>query len=472
MAQTNVAEKAAQLTTAQGAKAAVITAEQQLRRSVLACMLWEDEFYEDGRTIAERIRTVAEKLPFNTVANIAIEAREKAKLRHAPLWLAVALAPRKAGRPMGDLLARIIQRPDEITEFLALYSAGRKDRKKLNKLAKQVKIGLARAFRKFNEYELAKYDRDGLVKLRDALFLSHAKPKDVAEDAARWDRDARKAYDPKKGFVREFTPGELLQGKLVHGVLETPDTWETNLSAGADKKETFERLMSEKKLGALAFLRNLRNMKEAGVSKTAVAHYSTKIDLSRVLPFRFISAAKAVPEWEDVIEPMMLAALAGQPKLAGRTRLLIDGSGSMDQKVSAKSDISRRDAAIAVAILLRELCEDVQIIGFSTEPWAIPPRRGFALRDAINAKVVPASTYLGKAVAFAQKDGPADRIIVITDEQSHDNPPAPKGTGYVINVASAQNGLGYGKWLHIDGWSEAIIDYIRAYEESLEKVAA
>ena len=25
--------------------------------------------------------------------------------------------------------------------------------------------------------------------------------------------------------------------------------------------------------------------------------------------------------------------------------------------------------------------------------------------------------------------------------------------------------LGYGKWVHIDGWSEAIIEYIRAYEQ-------
>ena len=34
-----------------------------------------------------------------------------------------------------------------------------------------------------------------------------------------------------------------------------------------------------------------------------------------------------------------------------------------------------------------------------------------------------------------------DRIIVITDEQSHDRVPAPKGRGYVINVASAKNGV-------------------------------
>jgi len=33
-----------------------------------------------------------------------------------------------------------------------------------------------------------------------------------------------------------------------------------------------------------------------------------------------------------------------------------------------------------------------------------------------------------------------------------------------INVASYKNGVGYGKWTHIDGWSESVIDYIRTLE--------
>ena len=59
---------------------------------------------------------------------------------------------------------------------------------------------------------------------------------------------------------------------------------------------------------------------------------------------------------------------------------------------------------------------------------------------------------------------PYDRIIVITDEQSHDRIVVPRGKGYVINVASARNGVGYGPWTHIDGWSEAVVDYIAAVD--------
>jgi hypothetical protein len=94
----------------------------------------------------------------------------------------------------------------------------------------------------------------------------------------------------------------------------------------------------------------------------------------------------------------------------------------------------------------------------------VPARRGFALRDAIDASQQHSATYLGKAVEELNRKEKYDRLIVITDEQAHDTVPAPKGTGYVINVASYKNGVGYRKWIHIDGWSESVVEYIRALE--------
>jgi 60 kDa SS-A/Ro ribonucleoprotein len=92
----------------------------------------------------------------------------------------------------------------------------------------------------------------------------------------------------------------------------------------------------------------------------------------------------------------------------------------------------------------------------------VPSRRGFALRDAIDTSQPHSATYLGQAVQDVS--GKYDRLIVITDEQAHDSVPAPKGKGYVINVASYKNGVGYGKWTHIDGWSESVVEYIRELE--------
>jgi 60 kDa SS-A/Ro ribonucleoprotein len=431
---TNLAVKYTVNITAQGAPAARINPEQELRRTVAACLLWEDGFYESGTSVADRIKSLVPQCRPEFVAATAFEARSKMKLRHTPLLLVREMARHPAHRLLvAKLLPDVIQRADELSEFVSIYW---KDGKQ--PLSKQVKTGLAAAFQKFNEYALAKYNRDGAVKLRDVLFLSHAKPKD-SEQEALWKR-------------------------LIAGQLATPDTWEVELSAGADKKTTFERLMAEGKLGALAFLRNMRNMREAGVSEELVAGYASAVDIARVLPFRFIAAARAVPQWEHMLEPMMIRACEGRDKLPGKTAVLLDVSGSMDAPVSSKSDIHRIDAACGVAILLRELCDSAEVYTFSSALVGVAPRRGFALRDAIVSSQPHSNTLMGAAVQKLNEVCQYDRLIVLTDEQSADRVPNPNGKGYVINVASNKNGVGYGAWNHIDGWSEAVIDYVAELE--------
>jgi hypothetical protein len=421
--------------THEGAPAKQISPELQLRRSVLACMLWEDQFYEDGVAIAGRIRELVAKVPAEKVAALAIEAREKMKLRHAPLLLVREMARLATHRHLvAETLTRVIQRADELTEFVAIYwSEGKQP------LSAQVKKGLAAAFTRFDEYALAKYNRATPVKLRDVLFLSHAKPVDAAQ-AELWKR-------------------------LVEGELATPDTWEVALSSGADKREAWERLLSENKLGALALLRNLRNMAEAKVSEQAIRDGLARMKTVRVLPFRFIAAARYAPQWEPELEKSMFRAFEGQSKLPGKTVLLVDVSGSMDVQLSRRSEMRRNDAAYGLAVLLREIAEDVSIYTFSDRLVRVPSRQGFALRDALNASQPHNGTYLGQALKGIHEKN--DRLIVITDEQSHDPVPNPKARGYMLNVASYQNGVGYSAWMHIDGWSDSVIEYIRAAEPVL-----
>jgi TROVE domain len=422
--------------THEGAPAKHISAEQELRRSVLACMLWEDQFYEDGVAIAGRIHELAPRVAAEKVAALAVEAREKMKLRHAPLLLVREMARLATHRHLvSETLFRIIQRADELTEFVALYwSEGKQP------LSAQVKKGLAAAFTRFDEYALAKYNRASPVKLRDVLFLCHARPVDAAQ-AGLWKR-------------------------LVEGELASPDTWEVALSSGADKRAAWERMLAENRLGALALLRNLRNMKEAGVDEQLVREGLSRMKTERVLPFRFIAAARYAPQWEPELERAMLRSLEGQPRLRGKTALLVDVSGSMDAPLSRRAEMRRNDAAFGLAILLREIAGEVSIYTFSDKLVRVPSRQGFAVRDALNASQPHSGTYLGKALG--ELDEKYDRLIVITDEQSHDPVPNPRARGYMINVASFQNGVGYGKWVHIDGWSDSVIEYIRAAEPVLE----
>jgi 60 kDa SS-A/Ro ribonucleoprotein len=433
------------LRTHEGAPAVAISPEQALRRSVLSCMLWEGEFYEDGVQIAGRIRELVPQVDAGKVAALAVEARERMKLRHAPLLLVREMARLATHRALvAETLTRVIQRADELSEFVAIYWAGGRQ-----PLSAQVKKGLAAAFSKFDEYALAKYDRAGAVRLRDVLFLSHPRPADEAQ-AALWKR-------------------------LAENELATPDTWEVALSAtgrdGAEKREVWERLLAERKLGALALLRNLRNMQQAAVSEEMVLAALGAMKTDRVLPFRFLAAARTAPQWEEALEAAMFRALEGRARtLAGHTVLLVDVSGSMEAPISHRSEMRRTDAAYGLAILLREMGEKVTVYTFSNEAKLVASRRGMALRDALDQSQAHGGTYLGKAIGQVEADlrKGYDRMVVITDEQSHDQVPAPRGRGYVINVASNRNGVGYGAWMHVDGWSEAVVEFIAELEQSDE----
>ena len=429
--------------THEGARAVKFTPAQELKRAVMNCLLWENQFYEDGVSIADRMKTLVPKISPETVAALAIEAREQMKLRHAPLLIVREMARHETHRKLvADTLARVVQRPDELTEFLAIYWAdalGPMQQRKRQPVSAQVKKGLAKALNKFDAYQLAKYDRDGAVRLRDVLFLVHAKPKDTAQ--------------------------EKVWKALVDGTLASADTWEVSLSGGKDKRETFERLIAEKRLGGLALLRNLRLMQKAEVPRKTVAQALEAMRTDRILPYRFISAARYAPDFEPELESAMLKSIKDHVRLPGRTVLLIDVSGSMDYPLSAQYEMTRIEAACGLAVLAREVCDEVEIFTFSNEVVKVPPRHGFALRDAIVKSQQHGGTYLGQAVA--QVDRKDARLIVFTDEQAHDPVGAPKGVGYMINVASYQHGVGFGEWRRVDGFSEAVIRWIALQESEM-----
>ena len=408
--------------------AASINAEQQLRRSVLSCLLWEKEFYESGEDIVARIISLAGQVDKSIVHKLAIEARTKYNLRHVPLMLLSAY-------PDATAIYNTVNRADEIAELLAMYW---RDGKK--PLPAQMKKGLAKAFTKFDAYQLAKYNRDGAVKLRDALFMVHAKPKDD-EQAAIWKL-------------------------LVDGKLPAPDTWEVALSSGADKKATFERLIKEGQIGYLALLRNLRNMIEAGVDANLIIDaIAARKGAEKVLPFRFIAAARYAPQFEPHLDQSMMYAIKALPRLTGRTVVLVDVSGSMDEKLSGKSDMTRIDAAAALASIVSS--DNLRVFSFSNNLVECPPRQGMAGVDAIKGSQPHGGTNLRAALMHLNDNIDYDRIIVITDEQSQDGSCDPKQgkIGYMINVASNKNGVGYGRWNHIDGFSENVIRWINEQEK-------
>ena len=334
---------------------------------------------------------------------------------------------------------------------MAIWGDGKAD----VKLSAQAKKGLARAFLKFDAYQLAKYNRKAPVTLRDVMFMVHPKPKDKAQQ-------------------------EIFK-QLASNTLPAQDTWEVGLSTGADKGETFTRLLTEKKLGYMALLRNLRNMVQAQVDRDLIREALVAgAYKSKALPFRFVSAAKHAPEFEPELDNAMQAAMSGLDRLDGSTAVLIDVSGSMDAALSKRSEMTRREAGAALAILVGGVCDRWDCFIFGDVCVQFPARANLSLVEKVrevnkqsyyhfldhgekrDRYTVGHGTNIGHAVK--QVNDTYDRIIVVTDCQSHDALPNPKGKGYIINTAPYKNGVGYGPWTMIDGFSEATVRFISEVE--------
>ena len=414
-----------------------VSKEQQLSRSVLSCLLWEDTFYESGESIADRISVLARECNNKFVSDLAMRARKDYKLRHAPLLLLDALCETGSGSSLvSDTIAQTIDRPDELSEMLAVYWRNGK-----RPLSNQLKKGLARAFGKFDHYQLAKYERERKIKLRDVMFLVHPKPVNGQDETFK---------------------------QLAEGATKVKGTWEASLSEGSekktaeDKKGRWEAMLREGRLGYMALLRNLRNMTEAKVDKDLVsAAILARKGARNVLPFRFVSAVQHAPQYEAELDRAFAAQIADIEADKLKTVVLVDVSYSMDGRLSSKSDLNRMDAAGALAVMVPG---NKRIFAFSNEIAEVHEAAGLRGIEKIKRAVANGGTNLGAAVDYINGKVAYDRFIVVTDEQSHDYVDAPKGRGYMINVASYQNGVGYGEWVHIDGFSEQVLRFIAAYE--------
>ena len=427
---------------------------QTLRRAVLANLLWENIAYMDGKTVSKEIARLIPLCPAHEVFNIALEARRDQKLRHTPLFVAREMCRYpEHNKLVSELLPLIITRADMLTDFVAIYW---KDGKQ--PLTNQAKKGLANAFYNFNEYKFAKYDRNSAIKLRDVMFMVHPTP--------------RNNYD------------EYLFKKIANRTLNTPDTWEVALSTGADKKETWTRLINEGKIGGLAMLRNLNNMKKADVEHEVIVKGLETLKSSMLLPLDYLKANAVAPEFSRYIEDAMIKSYENLPKLPGKTLFIIDVSGSMGTANSQHSTFSRMDHACAMAMLAANQCESYKLVATAGDDYRRIgdhehikyPSKGFDLvRQVMDTRdnIGWGGIFTRQCLEWCReqfKDEEFDRIIIFSDSQDCDlvkKLPEPFGKhNYICDVSAHTKGINYkGVWdAEISGFSDKFITFIAAYE--------
>lgn len=486
----------------EGARAYALDPALELYSAVVTASLSGDQFHEKEGEKLIRLRQLVAKNDPQFVARLAVYAREQMHLRSIPLVLAVELARIHRGDDLvGRLVARVVQRADEITELLACYAAAneRRGTKQMGGLSKQVQHGLAQAFNRFDAYQFAKYNREGAaVSLRDALFLVHPNAKSSAQQAV---------FD-----------------QLATNALPVPYTWETELSALGQRdfegetarqiavRQTWETLIASGKVGYMALLRNLRNLLAAGVSREALAHVcrvlsnAHNVANARQLPFRYLAAYRELKDFPSGRVPLVLDALetavahaaANIRGFGEETRVVLaaDVSGSMQRAISPRSKIQNFDIGLMLAMLLQSRCRNVTT-GIFGDQWkiiAVPHRNILAnVEEFHRCEGEVGYSTNGHLVVqdLLDRHEVVDKILLFTDCQLWNSTPgkptslakvwaryralAPQARLYLFDLAGygqtplrvdAQNGVAL-----VAGWSDRVFDVLAALENGGNAVA-
>lgn len=464
----------------------------RLYTRVASCLVGEPKFYkninEDGtvdinqdKDLIKDLQLVADKDP-EFILKLASYARNELYLRTVSIVLLVEASLISKCKPfVRKYIPSIVKRADELAEAVAYLQRkighlGNKEKK--GSVPSALKRGLADAFNNFNEYELAKYNRKGFVKLKDVLKLVHPKPKDKEQSAI---------------FKR-----------LKEDKLKTPETWEVEISTKGSAKENWESIYP--KMGFMAVLRNLRNFLNKGVSEKTISNISTKLGdsnqvlNSKQLPFRFFSAYRELEGNDSIYTSKILDALESSmdisvdnlPKLKGTTFITADNSGSMDTGLSEKSKVTLKDVSNLMLAISHKMCEFPITSVFGDEHAIVQlSQRNGVLSNLQKVKSegqkVGCSTNAYLAIKYLIDNKiKADRIILFSDMQCYDTHSyidsetiAKQLKEYKSKVNSkvcvySIDLAGYGTMqipkdepnvCLIAGWSENILRFIKLFEE-------
>ena len=446
---------------------------EKLITQVLTSFFNESKFYGDNSAdMQQTIKNVIKSDP-QFVANLAVFARREFNMRSVSHILTAYLAHEAEGKPYTrEVVKAVSLRGDDVTEIMAAYLSifGKP-------IPNSLKKGVADVLQGFDEYTLATYKGDGkAVKMRDLLCLCRPKPQTTAQ-AEMWKR-------------------------CLEGELETPYTWETELSANGNNKETWEKLIDSNKVGYMAILRNLRNILNANPLNTNkvldLIQNPAAVKKSKQLPFRYLSAYKEVANIGgsrvlDALENAVEAACENVPRLDGTTVIAVDISGSMSSQISAKSDVMCYQIAMLLGLIANKICDNSHFFVFnnSIKRYAVSHRSGI-LQTALQAHCGGGTNMYLPFQVMIDANINADRVIILSDNECN------RGGGWYSSRSPVQviadeyrRKTGNDIWVHaidlqgygtqqfhgaktniIAGWSEKVFDFIKLAEQgegNLEK---
>lgn len=410
--------------------------------------LFQDTFYEKLDDRVERRAALITKVSPEFLGGMVLWLRSTANLRTVPMTLAVEAAINHVPGARA-MVAGALQRADEPSEAAAYWMA-RTGASTLKRAPKALLRGIADAVQRlYNERSLIKYDTGRLTPtFGQILDVTHAKAKsdwqgDLFRYAAMYRRfddvevpeslstlRANKALRTMNPLERATVSAEDLRAAgFTH---EQASGWD---QAGGTR-EQWERMI-DAGMGYMAVLKNLSNFEKAGISRAHIDKINAlladpaKVATSKQFPYRFLSAylANRSLTFASALEQALDLSVSNIPEFGGRSLVLVDTSGSMQNPVSQKrsnkgdvvgeSMIQRVQIGALLGSALAGRGEAVDLVGYASSYGPIPISRS-VLRtvEDINKMIGrwDHGTETWAAVRGAYNGH--DRVFIFTDEQA------------------------------------------------------
>lgn len=472
-------------TTYEGAPAHTFDLHSELFLLAVTNMVGENTFYESASDRDVRYRSLIHQLAqFDPewLQKFIPWLRNTANMRSAPI---VALAEYvKAGGPNArQLVSRTLTRADEPAELTAYWLS-----RYGKPLPQPIKRGISDRLNRLSEYEALKYDSQAnAVRLGDVINLVHPKPADNLHShlfrylldrrhQGKAEVDGRTLRVVKGRQQLEAIPAEDRREWIKGGIPEGYGvTWEylSGWLPGGMDAEAWETVIPH--MGYMALLRNLRNFEQAGISKAMVGHIQAELShpdnvaRSRQFPYRFWSAFKntGTLTYANALEEALEYSVQNVPAFPGRTLILTDTSGSMQDTVSVKSAIRHFEIAglFAAAVAAKS---KVDLVSFASGAEALEVKpsilRTIQIIHEANGDVGH-GTDLNPGLRFFFKDH--DRIVVFTDGQLWSPPQFPDVPVYIFDTSGYGRSpvpTGQGKIHTIGGFTDAAFKMIPLLE--------
>jgi hypothetical protein len=432
--------------THQGGPAYARTPKRELFLLAVANMVGHHTFYEDAAARDERyeqlVRTLAVSDPEWTVGLLGW-LRTEAHMRTASLvGAAEFVRARLDAGAVGfsrQAVSTVLQRADEPGELLA-YWISRHGRA----LPQPLKRGVADAVRRlYTGRALLKYDTASRpYRFADVIELTHPSPdpgrpwqgplfKYAIDRRHRPDRALPPAGETLLTAHRELMAvpvGERRALVTSPGGAELLNaagmTWESVAGwlQGPLDAAVWEALIPS--MGAMALVRNLRNLDLADVSDRVATEVAARISSpdevrrSRQFPFRYLAAHRNAPSprWAEALETALGHSLANVPELPGRTLILVDRSGSMFDTPGEHTQLNRADSAAIFGTSLAVRAESADLVEFGSDSRRVELAPGESVLRVLDRFHDLGGTCT--AAALRRHYARHDRVVIVTDEQT------------------------------------------------------